>query len=202
MSMANTTVVDGRSGVIEATAKLVIKNFVDVMAGFKPGMCIESDQFMLGDTPLSIMVYPNGDSHYFKGHVGLYLHNNGDDVIRAKGQLITDLNTMNFEYTEFVEAKACWGIGKFLTHAQCADAYKNKDFVVEAKLEIPGEVTKIAGSQSAAAPKKFNVLEKVYNKMAKTDFILIFEGEEVPCHKIILAAASPVLDAMVENKHR
>ena len=38
--MENTTVVDGRSGIIEATGKLVIKNFVEVMGGFKPGMFI------------------------------------------------------------------------------------------------------------------------------------------------------------------
>ena len=201
MSMANTTVVSGRSGIIKAEAKLVIKEFVEVMAGFKPGMCIESDEFMLGDTPLAISVYPNGDNRFSKGYVGLFLQNNGDDAIRVKGQLITDLRNKNFEYTEFVEAKGGWGIDKFLTHAQCADAYKDKDFVVEAKLEIPGEVVKIVGRQSAAAPKKFNVLEKVYNKMAKTDFVLVFEGKEVPCHKIILAAASPVLEAMVENKH-
>ena len=31
---------------------------------------------------------------------------------------------------------------------------------------------------------------------------LVFDGVEVACHKIILAAASPVLEAMVENKHR
>ena len=30
----------------------------------------------------------------------------------------------------------------------------------------------------------------------------VFDGEEVPCHKIILSAASPVLKAMVNNNHR
>ena len=30
----------------------------------------------------------------------------------------------------------------------------------------------------------------------------VFDGEEVACHKIILAAASPVLKAMVNNNHR
>ena len=57
---------------------------------------------------------------------------------------------------------------------------------------------------AASAPKKrkFDVWEKVHNKMARTDFILVFEGQEVPCHKHVLAAASPVLEAMVENKHR
>ena len=94
----------------------------------------------------------------------------------------------------------------FLTHprqiAQCAEAYKDKDFVVEAKLEIPaGEVTNIVGKQSAAVAKKrkLNVLENVYKKMSGADFTLVFEGEEVPCHKHILAAASPVFKAMVES---
>ena len=34
--MKYTTVVDAKSGIIQVTAELVIKNFVDVMAGFKP----------------------------------------------------------------------------------------------------------------------------------------------------------------------
>ena len=206
--MENTTIVDGMSGIIEATGKLVIKNFARVMGGFKPGMFIESDSFMLGDTPLSIRVYPNGPNggrDDYKGNVSLCLFNNGDEDISVKGQLITELRTMDFDYTETVLAGGFgFGFDKFLTHAECADAYKDSDFVVEAKLEIPGEVTKIVGKLSAAASKKrkLNVLENVYNKMARTDFTLIFEGEEVPCHKHILAAASPVLEAMVENKHR
>ena len=203
--MENTTIVDGMSGIIEATGKLVIKNFARVMGGFKPGMFIESDSFMLGDTPLSIRVYPNGPNggrDDYKGNVSLCLFNNGDEDISVKGQLITELRTMDFDYTETVLAGGFgFGFDKFLTHGECADAYKDSDFVVEAKLEIPGEVTKIVGKLSAAASKKrkLNVLENVYNKMARTDFTLIFEGEEVPCHKHILAAASPVFKAMVEN---
>ena len=56
---------------------------------------------------------------------------------------------------------------------------------------------------AASAPKKrkFDIWENVHSKMARTDFVLVFEGQEVPCHKHILAAASPVLEAMVENKH-
>ena len=37
--------------------------------------------------------------------------------------------------------------------------------------------------------------------MERTDFTLVFDGQEVPCHKHVLAAASPVLRAMVENQH-
>ena len=65
---------------------------------------------------------------------------------------------------------------------------------------------KIVGNRESAtsAPKKrkFNVWENVHNKMDSSDFTLVFGGEEVPCHKHILAAASPVLEAMVKNNHR
>ena len=43
----------------------------------------------------------------------------------------------------------------------------------------------------------------MYNKRAMTYFTLIFDNEEVQCHKHILAASFPALEAiMVENKHR
>ena len=35
-----------------------------------------------------------------------------------------------------------------LTHEQCAEAFKDKDFVVTAKVEIPGEPFKIVGIES------------------------------------------------------
>ena len=67
----------------------------------------------------------------------------------------------------------------------------------------PGEPSVILGPDFSPAPRrhKFNVLERVFDKMEKTDFTLVFDGEEVPCHKHILAAASPVFEAMVENQH-
>ena len=152
-----------------------------------------------------IWVYPNGASNEDKGHVSLYLQNDGDDDISVKGHLITDLKTHNYEYTSTIKAHNGSGFLRSLTHSACADAYKDKDFVVEAKLEIPaGEVTNIVGKQSAAVAKKrkLNVLENVYKKMSGADFTFVFEGEQVPCHKIVLAAAYPVFKAMVENKHR
>ena len=90
---------------------------------------------------------------------------------------------------------------KFLSHAQCTDVYKDKDFVVTVTVEALSEALKIAGGRSTAGPKKFGVWEKVYSKMERTDFTLVFQGVEVPCHKHILSAASSVLEAMVKNQH-
>ena len=202
--MENTTVVDATSGIIQASAKLVIKNLVEVMAGFKPGDSIQSEDFWIGDFPLYIEVCPNGDKDENKGYVSVFLINASDDEIRVKGGFHTDVGKSEFFYEEsFVEGSGR-GVSRFLTHAKCAEVYKNKDFVVTAKVMMPGEPLAIAGRNSSPAHKKqkLNLLEKVFDKMEMTDFTLVFNRVEVPCHKVILAAASPVFEAMVNNQHK
>ena len=88
--MKHTTVVDAQSGIIQVTAELVIKNFVDVMAGFKPGRFIESEPFNVGDTPMTIRVFLNGHDEDEKGTVGVFLWNYGQADINVKCQFITE----------------------------------------------------------------------------------------------------------------
>ena len=199
--MENTTVVDATSGINKVTGKLVIKNLIGVMAGFKPGKFIASEKFMLGEHPLAIKVYPNGRTDETKGHVSVFLVNKGDEDISVKSQIITDVKTFSVDYTDPLRAGLGKGFSEFLTHADCTDAYADKDFVVTANVEMPGEPVIIAGGPNPKK-QKFNVLERVFDRMEETDFTLVFTGEEVPCHKIVLAAASPVFAAMVKNKHR
>lgn len=136
--------------------------------------------------------------------MSVYLGNKTDSDVSVTFQLVTDINTLSFDNSVTVAANRMRGSNTFATHAICSEAYQEKDFVVTAKVKAPGENLKIIGSQSDAAFKrpKFNLLENVITKMQGTNFTLVFGGEEVPCHKHILAAASPVLEAMVENKHR
>ena len=142
----NTTVVEATSGIIQVTGKLVIKNLVGVMAGFKTGKFIESEKFMLGDIPLAIKVYPNSKADKSKGHVSVYLMNKGDEDISVKSQIITDVETLSLDYTEPVKAGSGLGWPDFLTHADYTDAYADidKDFVVIANVEMPGEPVVIA----------------------------------------------------------
>ena len=200
-SMENTTIVCvvGQSEVVRA--KLVIKDFANVMGEFKPGKSIQSEPFLVEDTPLAIAVYPNGDEHENQGHVSLFLRNKGDQDLSVRGELITDVATIDFDCTQPVRAGYRQGRPKFLTHAQCAEAFKEKDFVVEAKLEAPGPAVQLVGGQKLKK-QKLNVLENMFNNMAWPDFTLVFEGEEVPCHKEVLAAASSVFEAMVGNNHK
>ena len=136
--MENITVYDGKSGVIQATAKLVIKNFLEVMSGFKPGRSFDSVPFMVGDTPMTLEVYPNGYYDWCRGYVSILIRNKGEADISVKYQLITDVETDENDYMD-LEAKDYCGVFKFTTHAKCAEAYSDKDFVVMAKVETPGE---------------------------------------------------------------
>ena len=201
--MEFTTVFDAKSGVIEVTARLVIKNLVEVMEGFRVGKAIESDSFKVGETPMAIRVFVNGHVEECKGWVGIFLKNKSDADIKVKCKLITDVRTTRFGYEEAVPAGQSRGSPKMLTHDDCAEAYKDKDFVVTAKVEIPGEPIKIVGIESVLVQKeKLNIFETVYNNMEDSDFALVFAGEEVLCHKHILSAASPLFKALVRNKHK
>ena len=104
MAMEYTTVVDAKSGLIQVTGRLVIKNFAEVMAGFKPGRFIQSEPFNVGDTRMAIKVYPNGEDDERKGNVGVFLMNLSNADVSVKCQLITEAVTWRIEYTEPVRA--------------------------------------------------------------------------------------------------
>ena len=181
--MEGVTVFSGKSGIIQVTEKLVIKDFLEVMKAFPPGKSFESVPFMVGDTPVTIEVYPNGDERKYKGHVSIFLRNKSNEDINVKCQFITDVDTDEFDYEDTMEANGEFGIHKFLTHAQCEEAFKDKDFVVTAKVEFPGENVMLIGKQQsgpASKKQKFNVWETVFKNMERTDFVLAFDGEEVP----------------------
>ena len=171
--MEHTTVFDGST--TQVTGKLVIKNLVEIMPGFEVGKSIESDPFLVGDTAMVLEVYPNGLDEASAGDVDCYLYNDGEADILLKGQLITEVDTEEFDYRRFPPS-----VSEFLLliREDCTETYADKDFVLTAKLELPGEPVKIFGSQSAPAPKrqkKFNVFENVYKQMQRTDFTLVSE---------------------------
>ena len=198
--MENHTVYS-KSADVQETAKLTIKDFVEVMKTSKPGKSYHSDTFMVGETPMAITLYPNGYEDQYKGNVSVFLWNQSDAHISVKWQLITDALTLSFDHE--VPAKKAWGPFGFLSHAECTDAFKEKDFVVTVKVEIRGGDLKIMGNQSAVVPKEYRaaLCKNLYEMEMDTNFTLVFQGAEVPCHKHVLAAASPVFKAMVGNQH-
>ena len=148
---------------------------------------------------MTLEVYPNGYDDWCESYVSILIRNKGEADISVKYQLITDVETDENDYME-LEAKDFCGVYEFATHAKCAEAYSDKDFVVTAKVETLGENVMLTHSTAATKKRKLNVLENAYNKMQLADFVFVFDGVDVPCHKHILAAASPVLEAMVQRE--
>ena len=188
-----------KSNDAEATAKLVIKDFVELMKACTPGRSYSSVTFRLGDTPMNVEVFPNG--HSTKGYVQFGLNNQGDDAITVKGKISTDVHSPDFKSTVLPENDGTVISGVYLKHDQCLNEYKDKDFVLTVDMVGLGD-WEIVGKKTSEGPKALSVWEKVYTNMEKPDFTFVFDSQEVPCHKLVLAAASPVLRAMVENKHR
>jgi len=204
--MENATVY-GKGPKTEVTASLTIKDFVDVMESSEPGKGYATDEFMVKETPMAMVVYPNGPSEELRGWVGVGVMNRSQAEVKLKVQFITDVQTNEMEEVTIPAGGFGFGFGEFLFHDDVKEHYKEKDFVVKVKVEMDGEVVKIVGENVEARTRKFigqEVMEKAHGKMAWTDFILEFEGEELACHRLILAGASPVFAAMLEpaSKHR
>ena len=70
MAMENVSVY-AKSGGLLGTAKVVIKDFVELMKASKPKDCYPSASFMVGDVPMILNVYPNGNKAEFAGCVYL-----------------------------------------------------------------------------------------------------------------------------------
>ena len=172
-----------RSADVQVTAKLTIQDFVEVMKTSKPAKYYISDNFMVGATPMAIQVYPNGQKYEFKGNVSVFLWNQSDADITVKCQFVTDAKTDDHN-NEVVKAKEGFGTFNFLYHAQCKDAFKERDFVLTANVEIPGEELKIMGNEDAVVPKKHCVCKNLFDQMMDPNFSLVFQGAEVPCHQL------------------
>jgi len=185
----------------EVQATLIIKGFAEEMA-IKPGEHFVSDEFLVKEVPMWLRVYPNGVNE--EGFVSVYLRSrNSRTTFPFKYRFVTDVKT-----TEMVESHVSasdLSHDRFLSHAECREHYKQRDFVLKVEVEVEGERVKILGKGAATMQRKpigQEVTEAAFQQKAWTDFTLEFGGEEVACHRIILGGASPVFAAMFENQHR
>ena len=200
--MANISVMK-RSEPTEVSAKFVIEDFVREMKAAKPGECFKSNPFQAGaNNAFRVVVYPNGCSEETKSHVGVYIENTMDTALEAK----ISLRAVGISGKISTVLKGKTGIrwDQFVTHADCEEACKQgRRFEVKVKLELPGKIkiTEVrTASDTGKKKREYSVLENIYRKKLDTDFVIMCDGSPVPCHKLILAGASPVFEAMLSNK--
>ena len=93
-----------------------------------------------------------------------------------------------------------------ITHNSLREACEEgDDLLLLVKAQLQGKEIKISSSTglNGTRGRKYcagDVLENIYKKMNDTDFALLCDDETIPCHKIILAGASSVFEAMIGNK--
>ena len=191
-----------RSPQLKVTEKIVIKDFLKELELFAEGEKFCSKTFMLGKTPLRIDIYPNG--RYWGdggGELCMYLCNKSDEDVRVQFEAVADIFQPGIFTAVNLGADDGFPLGRDVSHEECIETYKDKkDFVLTVNVEIPGEDLEIVEeSERVILCKKFGVWKNVFKKMQRTDFTLVFGGVEFGCHKHVLAAASSVFEAMVEN---
>lgn len=201
LRMTEHVTVFARSPQLKVTETIVIKDFLKELELFCPGEKFSSKTFILGNTPLEIEIYPNGRWGDDGGTMDIYLCNKSNEDVRVQFEAVADIFQPGI-FTELnLEADNGFPVGRNVSHAECIETYQDKkDFVLTVNVEIPGEDLEIVEeSERVILCKKFGVWKKVYKKMQRTDFTLVFGGVELGCHKHVLAAASSVFEAMVEN---
>jgi len=104
----------------------------------------------------------------------------------------------------------CWGVTKLVSHSYLDNVHLDDDRIFLAvELIFDEQITSNTGAMKMNAFRKENRLSSeikdLFLNEKFTDFEILCENEVFKCHKIILAARSPVFDAMlthnmVENK--
>ena len=113
--MENLTVF-AKSSPSQATAKVVIKDFLEVMELNEARKEYKSDRFMVGDREMQIGIYPNGCQEEHNGFVSVVLWNNSDTDVTVNCQLFTEATKGNFN--QKVRGKYGFVVDHFLSHAQ------------------------------------------------------------------------------------
>ena len=83
----------GKGPKTEVTASLTIKDFIDVMESSEPGKSYETDDFMVKETPLRLVVYPKGRAEEYRGGVSVYVSNKNQVDVKVKDKIIKDVVT-------------------------------------------------------------------------------------------------------------
>jgi len=183
----------------EVTASLTIKDIVKVIESSEPGQNCETDEFMVEETPMSLVVFPNGYGEAHRGWVSVGIKNRSQVDVEVKAEFTAEETRRRKK--NIIKAGRLTGKDHFLAHDYIKEHYMEKDFVVEVKVVMEGELVRIRGPRKRKSIGQ-EVTETAYRKMSWTNFTLVFDEEELACHKVILAGASPVFAAMLENEHR
>ena len=181
----------------------VIEQFEREMKTAKVGDRMESKPFSVGQdntnqptNRFAIRVYPNG----YEGHVSIILWNKTDKERKVEMEIQVGDRKLKDSFT--IEANRNGGWNKFLKHGEVKDHLSGGSLVVTAVVTMVGDLETVEGlvGGNTELTSRTDISQKIFQRMQNPDLVISCGGEEIPCHRIFLRAASPVFDRMLETE--
>ena len=187
-----------------------IEDFKTKMETFKLGQQLESSQFIINGFKLCINLYPNGRNEEEGGYVSLFLRNDNSFQLELKCDFILGTSSSNsykhsFTYNK-VNPNSGYGFPKMYSH----DQMLSKNILEEERLEILAVITfkgkvkninmNIEEERYKKCPEVTPVGEDLFRSFESQefcDFDIVCDDKLIKCHKVVLAARSPVFKAML-----
>jgi len=214
--MSNITVIS-QSEKTDVSGKLVVENVWKQIKEAKVGSSFTSDVFHAEDFAFQLQIFLNGDLEKYEHGICVFIKNRtGEPILltnvcfELKAIPPNSTETVMLARSKYNELKIPahqgGGFGNMITHNSLREACEEgDDLLLLVKAQLQGKEIKISSSTglNGTRGRKYcagDVLENIYKKMNDTDFALLCDDEPIPCHKIILAGASSVFEAMIGNK--
>ena len=176
--------------------ELEVIRFDKEIGGSEVGECLESAVFMVKEETFRIVVYRNGFGEECRGYLSVFLEYCGEEE-----EVVVDLMkatvcgvTRRFRNLTFANG-AEYNMRGWLHWCSHEDIKKKLlDGILKVKVEVQMKsymmVVKDAGSTPMIQTPW--MLQNLYNRLETySDFILMCQGQGVPCHRTILEGASP-----------
>ena len=200
---------------VEKTQRWTIKRFS--LLNHAVEQFTESPEFEAAGRQWRFQVYPGGKNEGCKDLVSLYLSlvDAERKPLRTKFELaIINAAGERFNvkaspgYTEFgLTAGPMCGFRNFIPRNQLLDETKgfmlNDAVTFEVKMTVIGASQQQSGTDGRGRKFEQNTLKaigRLFESGLQSDVTLVVDGEQIPAHKPILAARSPVFEAMFAHK--
>lgn len=182
------------------------------------GESTESPEFELCGKTWQLRIFPGGSLEAHRGHVSFYLASKSSTTTRASYKLIIKNQAHNGKDEEFAstgirkfEAKGVqidgWGRDRYISSSKLKDPWNALcvDDIVLFRVEVTvyGGLCPIPQSTCIDGDPVPTLAESLDNAMEKSQetfadlTVQLVNGDAIPAHKCILAARSPIFQAML-----
>lgn len=191
------------------TYRWTIEDFKTKMETFKLGQQLESSQFVINGLKLCINLYPNGRNGEEDGFVSLFLRNDNAIQMEVMCEFILGVkNTFRHHFSfNKINPNSGYGFPKMYSHEQITTKEVLEEsgvMDIKAVISFKGKVRNICHrvDEAPEVPSKERVGLDLYTSFEQqefTDFEIVCEDRNLRCHRVVLAARSPVFRAMLLN---